>query len=224
MPARDPTTGQFVSSSDPYSGFDDVETVADTREFHVDAAALAGATGPDGGEESGFQGVEAYPMSNIIDRGEQATLLEAYHVVEAWMNPTQTADGMARAAIEISSSPSHQAVRAVDALQDVDDVGWLQGDADLPIQQSGPSPTRSLDLVGPPLVAYGYAPFSDGATGNSGSGSSEQAKYQGTPADPQFHHRDDLFINGVLTAFNVADSAIHATVRYYHAFGIEEDR
>lgn len=216
MPHRDPETGKFVAGSGTDSG--EIEMVSDQRHISISANSLDGSTGQFGGEETLFEGLQLYDLDEILDRDESARLVYASHEVEVYVNSTSTSDGTFRFSGEFSASPARQVIRSVDALQTVDDIDGATNEVDV----NAADPDDTQDLLGPGLTATGFAPFSDGATGVGGAAGAGTAGWEGQPGNPQFHPRDEVFLNGCLTAWNIADAAVHVDVDYQHIYVVEE--
>lgn len=218
MPHRDPDTGQFVPSESEQ--FDDIEVVSFSANIGITADDLSGGTGFGGGDSADFEGVQVIDYDEVVDRNEELHLLEASHRLTVYANSTETADGNVAGAVEISASPSRSqvVVRAVsptqtEELEPGDAVGGSESD-------------DSIDIVGRPLSTVGHAPFSDGASGTGGGGSSGRDSYDGDtfPAEyGRFHPRDELFVNGELVAWNVDDAGVHASISGQHIYGVMSD-
>lgn len=218
MPGRDPQTGKFVSGT---AGYDDVESVTDVRHLSVAASNNDGTTGQNGGQSTGFEGVELYSLDSALDRNEEAELIGAWHRLEVFINSTTTADNTFHASVEISSSPSNLTVRPPLAFNEIEDTGWLAGDSNQVINQSGSAAEDTQAVVGPPLSATAIGQFTDTVNGTGGGGHVGVDEWDGVPADPDFYPRDRVFLNGVLTQWNLANAASHANLTYHHVYGVK---
>lgn len=199
--------------------FDKFEEAFFSQKFSVPAADLSGATGALFGEEGRWEGRGLYSLDDLIDRDQLAVMLLAEHHLEVYVTSTETADGTVRAEMEVSTSPA--ASEAVDLLDSANDVADTAGA--LPVDADG-SGVITSDLVGRALSAVAFGPFSDGATGVGGSGVAGVDWWEGVPvANPVFDDRDDLFVNGVIEASNIADAAIHADLHVRHVYGVVGD-
>jgi hypothetical protein len=215
MPHRDPETGQFVAHSGSYT---DYEVVTFTAEAGTPASDLDGETDFNG-EIIEFEGLQVIDYDDVVDRNETLQLLSAHHVLEVYGNSTSTADGYITASLEVSSSPSKQAAEASPAQSEPYDTsgGVVRGGAET---------TDTIDLVGRPLIASTTTPFSDGASGvgGGGAGGHDAVDMDGPPGQVgMFHPRDELFVNGEYSVWNVSDSAIHAALLGQHIYGVVED-
>lgn len=216
VPHRDPETGQFVSGSE----YADIEVASFSVNAGVTAADLSGATGFDGGDQPGFEGAEILDYDDIVDRNEELHLLSAEHRIDLFVNSTETADGTVLGAFEVSASPSRTdvtteagAARTADLVTGTTIVGDTGRD-------------DTIDVVGRPLVATGHAPFSDSSTGVGGGGSAGEDTYDSTvfPTEMgRFHPRDELFLNGQFTVWNIDDAGIHAQLTGQHVYGVIEE-
>lgn len=220
MAHRDPETGKFVAEE--HSKYDDIEVVTTARYFTVAAADLDGLTGEGFGEDQTFEGVGLIDYDEVVDRNESLHLLNADHRLVVASPSTQTADGTVRCSVEISSSPARQASFPVEPFDALDDQG-----GDFPISAaSGITAEDTIDLIGRPLEAVAHSPFSDGATGVGGSGSStdDNVTLDALP-DPvaEFHPRDELFLNGSLDVSNISDGSIYFAVILQHTYGVKSD-
>ena len=216
MAARDPETGQFVSGGT--AQYNDIEVVTFGAETGVKAADLDG-TSTYGGEANTFEGLEIVDYDDIVDRNEELVLLGAHHRLSVFANSTATADGTVSASVEVSASPSITDPTATvvnaesESFDDSDVVGQGQSD-------------DTIDVLGRPLVATAGAPFTDGANGASGSGSSGEDAVHVSMAPMEFgrfHPRDELFINGKFRSWNIDDQGIHLNVTGQHVYGVLPD-
>ena len=220
---RDPQTGQFVA--EPTSHYDDIEVATGTKVVRANAGDMDGDTNGSFADGGTFEGVELIDFDELVDRNEALHLLEANHLLVAYLNSTQTADGSVRAAVEISSSPSRQAAAIEGGPGGENVIDDQTGDVTF-VTAAEPEFSDSIDLVGRPLYAVAHAPFSDGGTGVGGGGSAGQDRYENVnlPEDiARFHPRDELFLNGILEASNVADAGIHLTAAYQHIYGVVDE-
>ena len=221
MAHRDPQTGQFVSSGAENQrdhGFDGIEVATFHADFGMEAADLTGGTGFTGGDGDNFEGIEVIDFGDFCDRNERLQLLHATHILTAYANSTETADGTVRIAAEVSASPSRSS--AVHSLGN-DDVESSQDTV-----VGGATTDDSIDILGAPLIATGHAPFSDGASGVGGGGSAGEAVVRlANPPAPicDFHPRDELFVNGGLEVWNVDDAGVHGELTGQHIYGVVDD-
>lgn len=189
----------------------DVEPVHIQTDFDVPAADLGGGTGQGFGEGGAFRGVNLLDMEDLIDRDEMAILLRANIRSMAMAPSTQTADGSVHSVVEIATDDN--VIAAADTTlgpwEDVDDNGGFQ----LTPQASSTNVADNTDdIIGRVLESFSGSPFSDGATGVGGAGSTviDEFDYLYPVRDgPAFDQRDDLYINGFLEHSNVSDAAIH---------------
>lgn len=213
MAARDPETGQFVSSH----GYDDVEVISGSARYGVQAADLSGGTGFGGGDGYTMEGTVLLDYDDIVDRNERLDLIAGVHHLNVYVNSTGTADGTARLAAEISASPS------LDVAQGIG-VGSAQSpDAEV---VGGDVVSDTIDIIGRPLVATGTQPFSDTATGVGGGGAAgdDEVELRDLPEQVrEFHPRDELFLNATLDGWNIDDAGIHWDVTYQHFYGVTTD-
>lgn len=217
MPQRDPVTGQYVSGD--ASQYSDYEFITFQETLRVPASDLDGQTTGNLGDEAEFEGHLVYDMSDFLDRHEVGRLLKAAHRMVVGITSTQTADGTVRGAVELSSSPSIKVTKRSEGGggEQIADV-----DGNMNVWQ-GSRQSDTFDLVGRPLDAIGYGPFSDGASGVGGAGTSGEDETDVRPIDWEMDTRDDMFLNGVIEASNVADSSIVMEVTGQHVYGIHED-
>lgn len=223
MPHRDPHTGQFLPDGESMEAFDRFEEVYDRVELSVPAADIGGQTGQDFGQDGSLEGEVFYGMDEgLLDRDEIAVMLWAEHHLIAGILSTQTADGTVRATVEISGSPEPSAATRRLAAVQLSDAPDTSGD--FTIERASPGPQVTGDLVGRPLEALGYGPFSDGATGVGGAGTAGTDDWQGSmAANPVFDDRDDLFYHATLEHSNVADAALFAALSARHVYGVIQD-
>lgn len=201
--------------------FDRFEETTGVPQISVAAADLTGATGQYFGEQTLFEGVTLYDVDALLDRDELAVMMWAEHHLEVYATSTETADGTVRGVIEISASPD-RITNATLAAGSSEDIADLEQSAFQPEVDHFNAP--SADLIGRPLNATGFAPFSDGATGVGGAGTSGNDWWEGSPtAEPDFDARDELYLNGGIEVSNIDDSAIHVDVSYRHVYGVMED-
>lgn len=215
MVHRDPETGQFTGGDHDY---DDIEVASFAATLGVEAANLNGNT-QFGGQGEEFEAMELIDYDEIVDRNEELHLLSAQHRMAVYANSTETADGTVAAGVEISADPAF-----TDFTKRIIGVTTtsVAGNGNV----VGESETEdTIDLVGRPLVAMGGAPFSDSATGVGGAGSAGEDQYEATvfPAEMgRFHPRDELFLNGRITTWNIDDSGVHVNVTGQHIYGVVE--
>ena len=219
MPARDPETGQYVAGG-TLADYTDFEVHTSTSHMDIDAADVDGTTSAEYPDGQDFEGFQIIDFDELVDRNEVLDLLRAQHALTVYGNSTGTEDGSIRGAVEVSSSPTLQAVDdlAPTAQKAIDD-------SDFNVNFRLYS-TDSIDIVGRPLIGHAGQPFSDTATGVGGSGSTGEDSYtlSGFPeVIARFHPRDELFLNGVLEASNVADAGIHLDVSIQHLYGVRSD-
>lgn len=208
--ARDPETGQFVSTPD----FDDIEQITFDVGVGIQAADLAGGTGF-GGSEQTFEGVQLLDYDEVVDRNESLHLLEARHELDVWANSTETADGTVGASVEVSASPA-RAVADM-SLSTNTLIGPVVGQSDF---------DDTIDLIGNPLRAVGHAPFSDSASGVGGAGTAgaDSLSIEGLPEQiARFHPRDELFLNGSIATWNIDDAGVHLNLTGQHIYGVVTD-
>lgn len=215
MAARDPQTGQFVSGDT--GQWEDIEVVSFQAGIGIEAADLAGDTGFNSDDGTTFEGGLLIDYDDVVDRNETLVLLRASHTLAAYINATQTADGITVCAAEVSASPSLSAAGDVrtatsdpEGIDDPGVVGALDSD-------------DTIDLVGRPLRSVAGGPFSDGASGVGGAGGS--AIDHETIVHPprlmaEFHPRDELFLNGEIEVWNVDDAGVHLDLRGQHVYGV----
>jgi hypothetical protein len=214
---RDPETGQFLAHDSVT--FEDIEVVSFSANVGVQAADLSGATGFVGQDNAEFEGLLLVDFDDVVDRNEELRLLSAEHRATAFINSTSTEDGTVSVSAEVSASPSLTDVtgRAADASTDSFDDGPVTGRADN---------DDSIDLLGRPMTMTGHAPFFDSSSGAGGGGSAgeDSVDMDAAPAEfGRFHPRDELFLNGRIESWNVADAGIHLSVAGQHVFGVTED-
>lgn len=219
---RDPDTGQFVSVSDLDTGDVDVESVSFAAVFDLDAADLTGSAGSDLPDQGNFDGELLLDYDDIVDRHEVAVLLGGEHHLTVMTPSTQTADGTARAVIEVSTSPTSSAVAvgSTAATAVTNPSGSLTVEAAIQTDDS-------VDVIGRVLNANTYSPFSDGATGVGGAGGvgvdtvqlAEYARHVGLVGD----RRDELFLHGTLEASNIDDGGLVAHLQGQHYYAVGED-
>lgn len=216
MAARDPQTGQFVSSSESY---DDIEVATFEADIGAAAADLDGLTDFDG-EFADFEGHLVIDYDDLVDRNEELHLLSAQHGLNVYQNSTATADGTVRAYAEVSSSPSRSILPGITtaSLQGdtTDGAGVVGGQASF---------SDTIDVIGRPMEATAHGPFSDGATGVGGGGSagSDSVEVHNPPTEmARFHPRDELFVNGRFNVWNISDAGIHITVVGQHVYGVAD--
>lgn len=217
MAARDPETGQFVSSQDR---FDDYELVSINAPFGIPAGSLTGGTGFEGGQVGRFEGTELLDYDDIVDRHETLHLVAASHRLHAYMNSTETADGTVRASVEVSSSPSADVADDLTGSELVDDT-----DTDN-VEKFTFQVSDSIDIIGRPLLVTAHAPFSDGASGVGGAGTAadDTVEVRGLPDQlARFHPRDELFANGTVEVWNVDDAGLHFELSIQHLYGVVSD-
>lgn len=215
MSARDPETGQFVSSDSQY---DDVEVVTFSANVGVEAANLDG-TATFEGEAYEFEGLELVDYDSVVDRNEELVLLAADHRASTFANSTATADGTVTSSVAISASPAltMATAAAANASNAVFDSGETVGQA---------RRDDTIDIIGRPLSSTAGAPFSDGTNGSAGSGSAgeDSVSVSMAPAEyGRFHPRDELFLNGKFRVWNVDDQGVHVAVTGQHVYGVLSD-
>lgn len=221
---RDPETGKFVS--DPGDGgshaqFNDIEVATFQHSIGLDAGSLDGTTGFDGGDGGTFEGLELIDYDELVDRNEELVLLGGSHHLAVYGSSTSTADGTVRGAAEVSASPSRQVVPL--------DASGFVGDQTGGVQRTTPQDAvldDSIDLIGRMMAAVGFSPFSDGTTGVGGSGGAGEDTVELGPMPAEmarFHPRDELFLNGALDTWNIADASVHLDVKGQHVYGVIED-
>lgn len=214
VPARDPETGQFVSGDG--ATFDDIEVASFQATVGVQAADLGGGTAFPSGSNDEFEGLLLIDYDEIVDRNESLQLLYAEHSISVYPNSTETADGQARGYAEVSASPALTMSGEIQTGDDIETANVV-GEAEF---------DDTIDLVGRPLQAVGTGPFSDGSTGVGGGGSAgeDAVEIEHLPEEAgRFHPRDELFLNGVLEAWNVDDSGIHLDLVGQHIYGVVMD-
>lgn len=217
MPHRDPQTGQFVSSP---TDFADIEVVTFTGNVGVQAANLSGGTGFSGGDTDDFEGVELIDYDEIVDRNESLVLLQAHHALSVYINSTQTADGTVSAGVAVKADPSIDIVTQRAATP----TGTVSTSPDNAVGTA--EFDDSIDFVGRVLSAVGYGPFTDGPAGVGGGGSAGEDSYtvKMAPAEfGRFHPRDELFMNGRINVWNVADAGAHVELSGQHVYGVLEE-
>lgn len=211
MPRRDPKTGKFVAGDE----YDDVEVVSFSGSVGVQAADLNGGTGFSG-ETNSFDGVKLVDYDDLVDRNEELQLVQGSHLVTVYQNSTSTADGTVAAGVGISASPTRKSVEAATASADSHEgsiVARFYTD-------------DSIDLIGRPMEAVSYAPFSDGATGVGGAGGigRDEVEIHDQPGElGRFHPRDELFFNGRIKSWNIDDAGVHVSVKGQHVYGVVSD-
>lgn len=214
MAARDPETGQFVSGG-AAAQYDDIEVVSIQADVGVQAADLDGSTGFVSGQTFDAEAVPLVDYDEVVDRNEELHLLQAQHHLVAHVNSTGTADGEVRAYVEISTSPTRQVSPTINA---------SAGGGDLDAGVVGrPDSDDSIDVIGRPLLAVGFGPFSDGATGVGGGGSAGRDSVDMGPLPREigrFHPRDDLFLNSEIRVWNIADRGVHLDLQGQHVYGV----
>lgn len=200
MPHRDPNTGQFTADA-PFT-YNDLEILRWDQEFSVSAADLTGATAESYGNSFSLDGYKLRDMENIVDRDELATLVMQEVRIAVPPFGSQTADGLARGVLELSTSPVQQ---AIDFTGDYVDTSQAQ----IAESTAGGRVSDSHDIIGRPLVAMAGSVFSDGATGVGGAGPASTDEHSAVwgLAGPVLDARDDLFFNLEIEAQNIADSA-----------------
>jgi len=216
MPHRDPVTGEFVAASE--MDFDDIEIASFQESLAVLAADIDGNANQDHPtpDNPTFSGVELIDYDEIVDRNEELHLLRAQHLMHVYVNATGANDGTARAAVEVSTSPSRQVAFGQDTFDPI-------GDSDVQRCLEAPGTEDSIDIVGRPLFGVAHAPFNEVGSGVSGGGSSGEDEYtlDGFPQPVgRFHPRDELFVNGALEASNVDDQALHIELVGQHVYGV----
>lgn len=217
MPHRDPETGQFVSG-DRGHRYEGIEVATFHADFGIQAADVGGGTGYAGGDGDQFEGIEILDFGDFCSRNERLELLHAEHLLVAYTNSTQTADGTVRVAAEVSASPGRSPAIHTIGTGDVEsEQGTVVG---------GATTDDSIDVLGAPLIATGHSPFSDGASGVGGGGSAGEARtHLHYPESPicDFFPRDELFVNGNIEVWNVADAGVHGEITGQHVYGVLED-
>lgn len=211
MPHRNPLTGKFVSSDE----FDDIEVVNFTGKTGIQAADLGGSTGFNG-ENDTFEGLELVDYDDILDRSETAKLLYASHQLRVFQNSTSSEDGVLEGTIEVSTSASKTDIaRTGTGTTTVEDT--VVGDS---------YTDDTIDIIGRVLSGVAFSPFSDISNGQGGAGGNGEDEWEGAEFPEhigQFHPRDELYMNGSLRTWNIADAGIHATVRGQHIYGVMSD-
>lgn len=211
MPRRDPQTGQFVAGDD----WDDIEVASFRANTGVQAADLNGGVGFTGEQVSTYEGLELLDYDELVDRNEELVLLEAEHHMTVWQNSTATEDGVTQADVEISASPSGTMTG-----------GIFNNSFDDTVTVGGSETTDTIDLIGRTMVATAHSPFSDTTNGMGGGGSegTDTVRIEHPPAEmARFHPRDELFLNGSFTTWNIADAGIHVEVTGQHVYGVLSD-
>lgn len=213
MVHRDPDTGKFVAGNSDQ--FADVEVVSFTASFGQTASNLGGATGF-GGESDNTDGLLLIDYDEVVDRNEELHLLTAQHRLSVFGNSTSTEDGTIRVVAEVSASPTVSVSQTIgSAAADDNNAIAVGNDSD-----------DTIDLIGRPMIATGFSPFSDTATGIGGAGGQgeDEVNIDGPPGEmARFHPRDELFANARLTTWNVDDAGIHADLVGQHVYGVVHD-
>jgi hypothetical protein len=221
MPQRDPRTGQFVSNDHHDHGFEDIEVATFEAEAGVRAQDLDGTTAFSGGQTFEWEGLEVVDYDDLVDRDEELVLLEARHRLSVFVNSTETADGTVAVAAEVSAAPSLS--EPTSNLSQPTGTGGNDLDTTAPLGTSRTVDT--IDILGRPLYAIGHAPFSDGASGVGGAGSAGEDTDGMGPLPHEFgrfHPRDEVFVNGRFTVWNIDDAAVHVGLSGQHVYGVSE--
>jgi len=212
---RDPVTGQFTGKEHSY---DDIEVVSFEAGYGIQAADLDGGTGFGAGSNEAFTDDEPLiDYDEIVDRNEELRLLSAEHVLDVFVNSTETADGTVASAVAITASPTRTG--------GIGQVSLSTDAVDPPVVGDNSS-DDSIDHVGRQLVAVGTGPFSDGSTGVGGGGSAGTDEVETGPLPAEFgrfHPRDELFAVGQFSVWNIDDAGVHAQVSGQHVYGVLED-
>lgn len=178
----------------------------------VQAADLAGGVGFGGGDVNAFEGLQVIDYDDIVDRNEELRLLSVFHEITVWQNATASADGNVAFAVEVSSAPTRNIAGSAPGTGPVD--GNVVG---------GSSSDDTIDIIGRNLFAVAHGPYSDTVNGLGGGGAEGHDQYEATlfPLEfGRFHPRDELFLNGQLTAWNIDDAGVHAKFEGQHVYGV----
>lgn len=215
---RDPVTGQFLPEG-ATEQFDDVEVVTFQGNVGVEASNLAGNVGFNG-ELAQFEGEELVDYDDIVDRNEAVMLLMAHHALYVFQNSTATEDGVVEAIVGVSAAPSRTDVELLN--HDTSAIAGATGGA-----VGGARVEDTIDLVGRPLSAAGHSPFSDNTNQKGGGGSEGRDRVVIRGPLPEvvgrFHPRDELFMNGQIRTWNIADAGVHVQLEGQHIYGVLED-
>jgi len=224
MGARDPETGRFVSNGGELMplerrefGFTDIVMQQWYLHLSVAAGSLGGGTGELGGQndvwEAPLGGRE--PLRGNVNRGEVAELLGIELRLAVFPSSTETADGTLEGAWSISREPTFQ-------LHDGDQISTDEGSLNaINAQVIGSGGNPENDVLAH-AHSIGFAPFSDGATGVGGSGSTQLGHFEIDYLDkygsgPLFDREDEFYNHVSLRQWNIDDSAAHAIAyqRFY---------
>lgn len=204
MSARDPETGQFVSSKDSDYDWDELEIQHVSTNYGVPAADLSGATSFACTSITAASEKEWEPAGGI-SRGELAELVALQHVINVYINSTETADGSVVGQLIVSTEDDTQGVGNLPG--GFDDIGSTVIDQDEMQVTTDPA---HVDI----LEAFGTGPFSDGASGVGGGGSAGQhAKSLNFKAwggfGPTYDVHSEFRGHPQFSVWNVDDAGIH---------------
>lgn len=212
-------TGQFLPKGTTPESFEDVEVVTFQGNAGVEAANLAGDVGFNG-ELAQFEGEALIDYDDVVDRNESLLLLRADHHLYVFQNSTATEDGVTEAVVGISAAPSRTAVEL--ANHDTSAIAGATGGA-----VGGARTQDTIDLIGRPLAAAAHSPFVDTVNqlGGSGAEGRDDVTIEGPIPEVvgRFHPRDELFFNGQIRTWNIADAGVHVMVEGQHIYGVLED-
>lgn len=204
-------------SSDGLEQFEDIEVVSFEANYGIQAANLSGGVGFTGGTADSFDGLILVDYDDVVDRNEELVLLEAQHLLVAFVNSSETLDGTVTATASISAGSAGPQLSVDVNTDSLDPNNDIVG---------GASQDDSIDIIGRNLKATAHAPFSDGGTGVGGGGSAgeDRVEFAMPPAEMgRFHPRDELFLNGHLRVWNIQNAGVHARLQGQHWYGVVED-
>lgn len=198
--------------------YDDFERAYSWHSFSVPASAVDGTTGQDGGQSFDAEG-NADIIQLDVDRGEVAELVSLLVYLQVYSNSTTTADGTVLGGLEVST---------------FEDARVVQNFGNASSSLGGSIDSRKSNVIKRPgivevVTAVGHSPFSDGATGVGGAGSTGEATVRKQFRDmygsgPTFDAGSELNLHPGFIQWNIADAAIHMDATIEVVYDIHEFR
>jgi hypothetical protein len=208
MGARDPQTGQFVSSGSTGLGYDDHEVQTITSNYELEAAQA------DGTEENNVEPAAVWEPAGGLNRGQKAELV-AFHL-RTWQSVievTQSAEGQTFQRFELTDGATSHTV------DNQDKIG-----GQTPALENSDVQGNYFEYVGGDRIIYhgqqtGAGSFADSATGVAGG-----ADHVATSAFVNYRHQfgqgpimdrnDQLYEHISLDVVNVDDASAEMDIAY----------
>lgn len=221
IPHRDPETGQFVSGGGSLA---DILHRSDIEVATFEASLTIPSTQTGVTADDFIEGQEVYQLDEILDRGERGVMLAASHVFNVGLvdldNTAPTEVGRVYALAEVSTAGVIQVgTDPTTQGQPSTEIAGRDGNFDA---ASNPRFDDSLDLIGRPLTVEMWQGFRDAVDQAGGGANNQQDRWDGVPADPVFHPRDEVEYNTRVGLDNVHDPGVIMRVNGQHVYRVEE--